>query len=318
MNLALDTDSTDATERFPYWRDAMLRHFGLHIACAPRHQPSFRASLAQYGSGPLLLREVAATPYALTRPAPAREQRVVVQLQIRGSSLIRQDGQEIRLQAGQIGLFCNGRPIQIERRDRFQTVSLCVARDAFSNALPHWHHETLAAIPGDRGAAAVFWDALVSLARQAGSLDGASLDILSHSMLSLLGAALRPHGEVPRQNASHLELYHKNRIRKYALSRLHDPELDVATIAHGVGLSPRYIHRLFSVEPLHLMQWVMAQRLEQCRQALDVESPAFRSISELAYSWGFKDPAHFSKAFRRQFGICPRELHKHRQPGPEV
>ena len=30
-----------------------------------------------------------------------------------------------------------------------------------------------------------------------------------------------------------------------------------------------------------------------------------RSISEVAYAWGFNSPAHFSRAFKKQFGMCP-------------
>jgi len=89
---------------------------------------------------------------------------------------------------------------------------------------------------------------------------------------------------------------------------LHNPDLDVKCIAQTVGLSQRYVHRLFSHEPLHLMQWVKAQRLEQCRHALSLDP--FRTISEVAYSWGFNDPAHFSKAFRKHFGFCPSEMQR--------
>jgi len=30
------------------------------------------------------------------------------------------------------------------------------------------------------------------------------------------------------------------------------------------------------------------------------------SVSDIAFAWGFNDAAHFSRAFRRAFGICPR------------
>jgi AraC-like DNA-binding protein len=31
-----------------------------------------------------------------------------------------------------------------------------------------------------------------------------------------------------------------------------------------------------------------------------------KTITEIAFSWGFSDSAHFSRSFRKQFGICPR------------
>ncbi|MDB5447906.1 MAG: helix-turn-helix protein, partial [Phenylobacterium sp.] len=34
------------------------------------------------------------------------------------------------------------------------------------------------------------------------------------------------------------------------------------------------------------------------------------SISEICYRWGFSDPAYFSRTFRDQFGVSPREFRK--------
>jgi len=41
----------------------------------------------------------------------------------------------------------------------------------------------------------------------------------------------------------------------------------------------------------------------------EFEDPAARSrgIAQIAYSWGFSDMTHFSRCFRRAFGVSPRE-----------
>ena len=44
-------------------------------------------------------------------------------------------------------------------------------------------------------------------------------------------------------------------------------------------------------------------RRDLCDPAL-----AARTISEIAFGWGFNDAAHFSRAFRARFGAAPREL----------
>jgi AraC-like DNA-binding protein len=33
-----------------------------------------------------------------------------------------------------------------------------------------------------------------------------------------------------------------------------------------------------------------------------------RTITEIAFGWGFSDAAHFSRIFRARFGCAPREL----------
>jgi AraC-like DNA-binding protein len=42
---------------------------------------------------------------------------------------------------------------------------------------------------------------------------------------------------------------------------------------------------------------------------MDLSSPlcARLSISQICFRWGFNDSAHFSRAFRNQFGLSPRE-----------
>jgi AraC-like DNA-binding protein len=32
-----------------------------------------------------------------------------------------------------------------------------------------------------------------------------------------------------------------------------------------------------------------------------------RSVSEIAYHWGFNDAAHFSRTFKARFGMSPRD-----------
>jgi AraC-like DNA-binding protein len=53
---------------------------------------------------------------------------------------------------------------------------------------------------------------------------------------------------------------------------------------------------------------IRTRRLERCREDLSDPALAHRSIMEIAEHWGFGDPAHFSRAFRKQFGMTPSEV----------
>ncbi len=106
-----------------------------------------------------------------------------------------------------------------------------------------------------------------------------------------------------------VESHHRERIKKYIAAHINNPDLDVQSIAEAVGLSRRYVHKLFSNEPQHLMQWVLIQRLEHCRCELNFDHEHLRTIGEIALAWGFHDQSHFSKAFRKHFGFTPSEVH---------
>jgi AraC-like DNA-binding protein len=47
--------------------------------------------------------------------------------------------------------------------------------------------------------------------------------------------------------------------------------------------------------------------LSRAFTTLMTPSERHRQISEIAYDWGFKSEAHFSRAFRSAFGLTPRD-----------
>lgn len=314
MNLALSTDPLPPPERFPYWRDAMLNHFGLQAQCEPHHELSFQASLTQYAIGQTILREMSGTPHSVERKRASADHRFIVQFQLKGWCEIRQGGEEIRLDPGQMVLYRNSLPIHIKRDGCFRNLLFSIAENRFLSSFPQWRHVPAMQIAAEVGTPAVFADMLHSLLRQAKKMDSASLEGVAESAINLLGAALQPLADNQPRDQSHLEMYHKSRIKKFIASNMHNPDIDVQTIAEAVGLSRRYIHQLFSNEPQHLMQWVLVQRLEHCRRELGSDHTRHRTISEIAFSWGFNDLAHFSKAFRKHFGIPPNEVHGKKCP----
>lgn len=98
----------------------------------------------------------------------------------------------------------------------------------------------------------------------------------------------------------------RSRIQRFIDDHLSDPGLSPAEIAAAADISVRHLHRLFSNAGSTLGDCVRARRLAQCRN--DLADPRLRgkTITEIAFFWGFSDSAHFSRSFRQQFGICPR------------
>ncbi|MDD5271665.1 MAG: helix-turn-helix domain-containing protein, partial [Methylovulum sp.] len=88
---------------------------------------------------------------------------------------------------------------------------------------------------------------------------------------------------------------------------LQDNTLDTAAISRCSGLSARYINSLFASEGTSLMRYVWKRRLENCRKNLLNPLYAGQQLSDIAFRWGFNDAAHFSRAFKQQFGCSPRE-----------
>jgi AraC family transcriptional regulator len=82
-----------------------------------------------------------------------------------------------------------------------------------------------------------------------------------------------------------------------------DARLTVEALAREAGLSPAHFARAFREslgQPPH--QYLLTLRLERARRLLEATAA---SLSEIAQRAGFADQAHFTRLFKRAFGITP-------------
>ncbi len=85
----------------------------------------------------------------------------------------------------------------------------------------------------------------------------------------------------------------------------HDPTLDVQTVASHLGISTEYLRQIFQQsEGISCINAIANRRIDHARVLLRSESIP---IGEIAERSGFRDPAYFSRQFRRIAGVSPRE-----------
>lgn len=103
---------------------------------------------------------------------------------------------------------------------------------------------------------------------------------------------------------------HLHRICQTIETHLGDPELTARQIAAVHGVSLRYLQKLFTLAGKTFSGHVRIRRLERCRA--DLLSPLYTdlSITEICFRWGFNGSAHFSRTFREQYGMPPREYRR--------
>lgn len=139
------------------------------------------------------------------------------------------------------------------------------------------------------------------------SLGEDSARTLVEAALTIIGNAVRASDEATpaRQTIADRRLQDVLRFIEVHLS---DPQLSTAMVAKGCGISPRYLSFLLRLKGTSFSEMVWEQRLEKARDWLATSDPRDISISEIAYGVGFKSPAHFSRMFKRVFGVNPREF----------
>ena len=68
----------------------------------------------------------------------------------------------------------------------------------------------------------------------------------------------------------------------------------------------RALHALFEDVDASVAGLVRSERLVWCLEVL--QRPNGGSVTDIAFRWGFCDAAHFSRVFKRAFGVTPSDV----------
>jgi AraC family transcriptional activator of tynA and feaB len=98
------------------------------------------------------------------------------------------------------------------------------------------------------------------------------------------------------------------RAQAFIREHLRDPDLCIDQISAALGCTKRYLHMLFSDRGMTVSDYIWQARLQNCRHEL--ETQAGKTITDVAFSWGFSSSSHFSRVFRKYFGVVPSSIHK--------
>jgi len=98
------------------------------------------------------------------------------------------------------------------------------------------------------------------------------------------------------------------RAQGFIREHLRDPELSIDQISAALHCTKRYLHMLFSDRGITVSDYIWQARLQNCRQELEAQNG--KTITDVAFSWGFSSSSHFSRVFRKYFGVAPSAIHR--------
>lgn len=324
MEKLWSTNAVGRRERLSYWVEAVCDTY-VQLECdtlAPRK--GFYGLIEGGQLSTLSLSRVTSAPQKVRRtPAKisqATEDLFLVSMQIVGRGAVLQDGRMAELDPGDFALYDSTRPYELLFNESFQQFVLTLPGSVIRDRVRDTATLTARKVSGSRGAGHLVMSMINSLAADIETLEAGSLDAVVESVENILVAGLGSLPGASEPQISNLTALHRHQIKAYVAQRLRDPGLTVSEIAAHMRISPSTVYRAFADEPCSLNSWIWSKRLEGARR--DICDPALinRSISEIAYSWGFNNAAHFSRTFRARYGWSARELRNGgvatREPAP--
>ncbi|RUT35037.1 helix-turn-helix domain-containing protein [Arsenicitalea aurantiaca] len=199
-----------------------------------------------------------------------------------------------------IGEF--GQPFR-QRSTRSETVTLALPRAIVRRALPAL--EGVHGLVLDGAAATLIVEHVLMLRRNLRDVPDVVAPMLAEALVNTVLAGLAMSGQALAgdERGDAVAALQASRI---IAQRLADPDLDVNQLVALTGISRSALYRAFAPEG-GVATYIRRQRLEAAHRALADPGNAAQ-ISEIAYRCGFTDPAQFSRAFRAEYGMSPRQL----------
>ncbi|KRC60553.1 AraC family transcriptional regulator [Agromyces sp. Root81] len=227
-------------------------------------------------------------------------------LMLAGTGLLIQDDREAVLQPGDLAVYDTNRPYSLVFDEEFRTMVVMFPKHLIDLPAEVVGQLTAVRMSGSEGLGGVIGPYLAQLAGNLEQLSGPTGMRLAHSALDLITTLFAGELDLDRAAADpHHALM--QRIRGYIEEHLASTELGPASIAAAHFISTRHLHGLFHEQGTTVSTWIRTRRLENCRRDLVNPLHADRAVSVIAARWGFVDAAHFSRAYKSQFGHAPSE-----------
>ncbi len=277
----------------------------------------FEAEAQTRKMGPLLVFGLKVTPHKVIQCCKRDEGVLKLRYQRSGESVIEQYGGRRVLRSGEWTVIDGSLPHCMINTEETSQISLHIPRGVLSERDFRLASSIGRTVPMSGSVGKLLFDCLrFSLEELEETSEPTEFD-LGTSMLEMFRAAVNQVAS-ERMVASSRETI-EQRVREYIRRNLNDPSLSVASIANAIGCSGRYIHKIFEGQE-SVTRIIWSQRLERCRLELTSAGRRRRTLTELAYQYGFSSSAHFSRAFKERYGVAPSAFRKQAagSPGDEV
>jgi AraC-like DNA-binding protein len=308
----VSTTGLPATGRMAAWNN-LYSSFMSRVEFTPGDLHKFDAELSISRLGPVKLAKLSVDRCSIerTRRHLAESPRLYsFLLQASGSSVFCHYGREAQLSEGDIVLCDTGMPHYFHTDKPSVTVMVRVAPDVLREYLP---------IPEQfcglqLGRAVGVTRTLAAMARSlSDQVDFESCPDYEARIASYLLEMISisyTMGFECQSPASTSTWRRRNDVIRYIENHLRDPALTAESVAEGVHLSARHLRTVFSASGEKVSAYILRRRLEECARKMRDPAWSGQTLLKIALAWGFNSAAHFTRSFREQYGMSPREYRR--------
>lgn len=227
-------------------------------------------------------------------------------IQKSGHSEIELNNQHIQLRKGTMGIIDGGYAFTLESIGTSHTHVFTMPRRIALESLPRLLESPVSVIQAD--------EPLLDYITLIVAHSFEQLNILSNQQAIAWVTALMSLLEginIPKTSNSTQVHWRVKRGLSEIDTHAHDENLSAEDIAIEQNISRRRLDQLFIKEIGSTISFQISEkRLTAAAAALCDIKNSKKNITTIAYDYGYKDGAHFSRAFKLKFGVSPKEWRK--------
>lgn len=284
------------------------------VEVEPARIDRFKCRSAEARLGQLRFTRIQSDPVELRRSVRCIEadsqMQYLVGLNLSGRTLVEHDHRRTVIDAGHLFLLDKAAPYHTTFAEPADRVLVSIPRRLLESRLADPARYLSVTPTTESGIGRLAHDHLQFLLSEGNLLSSSNQMHAIEMCIDLIALAFKSSEEqdedLERNNAGggHMLL---SRVKAHLQCNLDDPELSPSTAAKALGLSKRYLHKLFSNSGTTFGSWVREERLLRARSLLVDSRYDHLTITEVAMRQGFNDIPHFSRQFRARFGHAPRD-----------
>jgi len=265
----------------------------------------FRGSIETRRAGSLEFADVVLSGGRVVRGGDDRNYRgdhFFLILQATGAARMRQCGSDAALRPGDCTLIDSRFPSVFEVGSGFHQYSFHLPAQLVHERFGACALPAARTIRADCGAGALLSRLLDTAVCNAATLGGVDLTGVT---LELLAAALCLDADRRMPLHAARRTMSLREITQFIDAHMESPDLSPASIAGHFNTSVRRLYRLVGAGGWTPASLIWSRRLERARELLTQDAHRV-PIIQVALTCGFKDGAHFSRAYRKAFGHPPK------------
>ena len=224
---------------------------------------------------------------------------LVMLMTLRGREVVWQGESQAALEPGSVVVWDSATPAEFLVREPLVKRSLLVPKAALAEVGARGELMTGSVLDATAPAVTLLSGYLDALSATIDHLPLGALPAARNATIELLAAALQEPVRVPQMTVAT-----RAAAEAYIDRHLRERQLSAADVSSAIGVSVRSLHRAFEDSGESVAAFIRLRRLSRARDDLT----AGMTVSQVARRWHYTDPSHFSRSFKRHFGINPSDL----------